>query len=835
MIETRDVPDETAPAPFQRRSPATSVAAALAAGIGCDHFRPMSVGFWLALCACALVGWGVCFWRSRLAPGALCLLTAVGAGGGAWHYLNWSIVADDHVAGFARETPQPVRIAGRIVDSPWLVPKREAPLPSSMPQSDRVLCTLECHALLENRNQIPVSGRVRLEISESAPTIDAGDLVVVVGRLSRPSIARNPGGFDFRRYLRASGLHAILRCDEADDVRVTGSTGGGWRRWQSHLRRRSEALVASHLSPETSPVGTALLLGTRSAVPEDVRLAFAESGTTHILAISGANVATLAILLWCLCHVAGISRRMGLRLVLTGVLIYAFVAEAQPPVVRAACMITLVLVGVANGRSGALLNAMSLAVVFVLVMNPLYLFDVGAQLSFLAVGALVWSPNLMRWRSRGKTDREPQDLATPDIVRRWGRFAWKWTVNNCCLMGAVWLFTLPMTLSRFHLLSTVGLGVNILLAPLVTIVLACGYALLLAAWVSPWLAFPFAWGFDVSLKCMLWIVAQSANVPFGHQYLAGPPEWWLAGFYVGLAAIVFGAAGGAVRRAGRRGLLVWTVIGLSAALWPAEPVGLRCTFLSVGHGAAVLLELPDGATLLYDAGQLTDANRAQQTVQNALWARGRSSIDAVVISHADVDHFNGIPGLAQTVSIGQALLHRTFFDFDQPSVRKLCESLERRHVPMKLVWQGDRVRLGENSSVDVEVLQPPANGKWASDNANSIVLRVTYAGRVILLTGDLEGDGLRQLLSAVQEPVDVLLAPHHGSANANTRGLARWARPRWVISSSGRPGVAARLQKVYGSQVRVLSTYDTGAVTMTITPAGEITETCHLAQPTTEE
>lgn len=833
MSAIQDTISEPIVAPFQRRSPAAPIAAALGVGIAVDHHVPLPLLAWLGVAAAAFAVWCVCFAKRRLRIGAICLLLAIGAMASAWHHLNWSLVSDDHVMFYVSEAPSPVRIVGRVVDSPWLVPKRESPLPPSVPQSDRVLCTLECSELIENRRRFPVSGRVRLEISESEPSVQAGDVVEAVGRLSRPGVARNPGGFDFRRYLRASGLHAVVRCDSSESVRVVGSSGGMWRRWQSRLRRRSEELIKANLSQETAPLGTALLLGTRSNLPEDVRLAFAESGTTHILAISGTNVGILAILLFGLCRVLGIGSPQSLRTVVAGVLVYAFVAEAQPPVVRAACMLSILLVGRANGRRGAMFNVLALALAFVLLLNPMYLFDVGAQLSFLAVAALLWTPSHIPagWLSQTSAS----ELPPPSRIVRSVRRVRNGTIESCCMLGAIWLFTLPLTLSRFHLLSLVGIGANVLLAPYVFVVLMCGYLLLIAGWVTPLLAYPFGCLFDWGLRGMLWLVQHSAGIPLGHQYVAGPSEWWLVGFYVVLAAIVLGSAGGPIRWLGRRALLGWIATGLAISLWPAEPPGLRCTFLSVGHGGAVLLELPGGETVLYDAGQLTDGTRAQQTVQNALWSRGRSQIDALVISHADVDHFNGVPGLAQTVSIDTALFHRTFLDFKQPSVDMTCKALDSQGVKLRLIGAGDRLHFGPQTEVDLAVLQPAAGSQWESDNANSVVLRVKYVGRTILLTGDLEGDGLRHLLAEPREPIDILLAPHHGSANANTRELARWAEPTWVVSSSGRPGIGERLQNVYGSGARVLSTHEAGAVTFTITPDGEIHEQIHLPRASAEE
>ena len=224
--------------------------------------------------------------------------------------------------------------------------------------------------------------------------------------------------------------------------------------------------------------------------------------------------------------------------------------------------------------------------------------------------------------------------------------------------------------------------------------------------------------------------------------------------------------------------------------------------------------------MVYDAGQMQDATRAKQTVQSALWQRGVRSIDALVISHADIDHFNGVPGLARTVQIGSVLVHESFLDFQQPGVEVTCELLENQKVPIKLVWAGDQ--LGLDRRARLTVLQPEVGLRYSTDNANSLVLRIEYAGRRILLTGDLERGGLDNLL--LQEPlhVDVLQAPHHGRFAANPRPLAEWATPDWVIVSDGRHDNSARLSHVYGESARILSTQKSGAITFVIDERGVV-------------
>ncbi len=804
-----------------RRSPAVPVALAFAVGIVADHLWDCDLRLWLAACCTGLVLWSICHVRRMSAAAAVLLLAAVLGAGAGWHHWRWSIVASDHISRFAQEEPQPAHLVGRLVDQPWIVPRKDRDLPAAIPQFDRTLATLECRQLISGSNVQQVSGRVRLDINGHLTGGAVGDDVEVVGLLSRPIGPRNPGAFDFRRYLRADGLLASLHCSEPEDVRVVRASNNWLRRWQSRLRGRAEQMLQEDLSERTAPVGVALLLGTRTAIPEDLRTAFAESGTMHILAISGSNVGILAGLLWGLAHLAGLGRTASVGLILTGILGYSFVADSQPPVLRAVLMIVALLAGAPWHREGTMVNGLALAALGVLAWNPSHLFDTGAQLSFLAVAALIWAPTWSRSvREFASPPEEPAAGLERPVLTKLLRSSRRALVTVHVTIAAVWLFTLPLTIARFNLVSPVGFFVNVVLAPLVVVTLWCGYALLLVGLVAPFLAAPFAFGFDASLRLMLWLIERAAAIPGGHVYLPGPSDGWLAGFYACLAAVAFGLPEGRLRWWGWRGMLIWIVGGLSAPLWPSRGDELRCTFLSVGHGLAVVVELPEGRTLVYDAGQMADGTRATQTVQAALWQRGVRSVDALIISHADIDHFNGVPGLARTLSIGSVLVHETFLDFRQPGVQRTCDVLAGRGVPIQLIRAGDQVKL--DRQVELAVLHPTSSDRLPTDNANSIVLEIQYAGRRILLTGDLERDGLEYVLRQPSRHIDVFLAPHHGRVAANPRRLAEWANPDWVIVSDGRQDSSEKLRDVFGPAAQVLSTQRSGAITFVIDKRGTI-------------
>ncbi len=808
------------PARPRRRAPAVPVALAFAGGILTDSLCGTSLLVWPILSSVALCVWLICWRRGALTVSAVCLLASAMLAGGGWHHLRWSMARVDDVNAFASSRPEPVRILGRLVEQPAIVPRRPQELPVAIPQYDRTLCTLECTSLVAEKRVIPVSGRVRLDVTGHLEGVGVGDVVDVVGQFARVRGPRNPGEFDYSAALRALGINVQVFCGEPDDVRVAQAAAKSWRGWQARLRFHAERLLTEQLSERTAAVGTALLLGTRTGITDELRQAFAESGTMHILAISGANVGVLAGLLWLIARVAGCGRFTTAGIVLLGILGYALLADSQPPVLRAVLMFAAVLAGRPWFRTTPLVNGLAIAALGVLVANPTHLFDVGAQLSFLAVAALIWTPSWIPARWRKALAWNPVADSAPRWLALWWPTASRSLLMSVGSLTAIWLFTLPLTVARFHLFSPIGLVVNLLLAPVVVIIMWSGYALLMLGLLVKSAGAPFAFLFDGGLRLMLWIVEESAALDWGHAYLPGPGNGWLVGYYACLLAVACGLPGDRLRRWGWRAMLMWLVAGFGVALLPRHTGELRCTFLSVGHGLAVLVEMPNGKTLLYDAGQLQNGSRARDVVRGTLWEIGIPRIDALVISHADIDHFNGVPGLSRTMPIGEVLVHPSFLDFDQESVRLTCDRLAERKVPIRNIWAGDRLML--DGRVSVVVRSPGVNERHALDNANSVVLEITHADRRILLTGDLEQEGLRMLLEQPPVVSDVLLAPHHGSLDANTPELAAWSRARIVVVSGGRNDPKERLRAIYGPEATVLSTAESGAVSVAISADGAV-------------
>ncbi len=264
-----------------------------------------------------------------------------------------------------------------------------------------------------------------------------------------------------------------------------GSERSFWR-WAARLRGEGEVLFNRDLSPRNAPVAAALLFGSRLRMDDEIRQAFTNSGTLHVLAISGTHVAILALLIWGVCRLGGLSVRVASLMTMAGVVGYTLLTDCRPPVIRATLLVCLFGASRLLFRRPALSNGLALAAVAILMWNPTDLFDVGAQLSFLGVLAVMWAGRQIAERNRTRSVAAVLTQTKPTAVGKGTRLAWILLRDGFLISTAAALFTMPLIAARFHMVSPVSVLVNVVLAPCSTLLLWTGYIHGAVGLAAPW-------------------------------------------------------------------------------------------------------------------------------------------------------------------------------------------------------------------------------------------------------------------------------------------------------------------------------------------------------------
>lgn len=730
--------------------PAVPLAVAFAGGIAAGERLPTAAAW--VLWAAALVTGIAILARPRTGTLAALAPLPVLAGLVALGCLRAAPAAlpADHVARL--DLPRAALVEGRLAAEPirWA------------PERARLLLDLS------QVDGAPRSGRVAVTVYGPAPSLGVGQTVKAEARLHRPRGFRNPGTFDYGARLRREGLHVV---GAARGDRVT-PLDAARRPWPARLRRRALGIVDAALPPASSALLAGLLLGERSALPPQIDDAFRRSGTYHLLAVSGSNVALVAAAVWLVLRTLSASRRLAALGALTGVLAFAAVVGPEPSVLRATVLGVLVLAALVIERDARVANSLALAAIAILAARPSDLHDPGFQLSFAATAGIVAAP-----LPRGLVGALGVTLAAQVAV-------------------------LPVMLAHFNQLSLVAPIANLGAAPLAAAATVLGLAALALGAVSTVaaaVALDAAWPVLLLLRA---VAAATAAVPGAMIHLPAPGPGAVVCYAVGLVAARLawatrGRAGGGARWTGAATALL--AVAMLLAAWPAvRPADgwLRMVVLDVGQGDATVLQAPDGRVALVDAGPggAYRLDTGERVVAPFLWNRGTLRLAAATTTHDDVDHAGGMPAIRRLFAIAgswsAAIDARTPILFGGTVVTALRGRAE-----------------------------PAAPGRRRG-NAEAVVLRVETGRVAMLLASDLDEDGEHELLRArVPLAAAVLKVAHHGSRRSTTPAFLDAVRPAVAVVSVGArngfghpdPAVLVRLARAGATVYR---TDRDGAVTL---------------------
>jgi competence protein ComEC len=606
---------------------------------------------------------------------------------------------------------------------------------------------------------------------------------------ARPSGGlRNPGQRGSARRLEREGIGARGRlAHPALVVRVPEREGVRPLRGLHRLRRaRAEQLAALG---EGGALLRALALGDRGGLSEEARAAFAALGLAHLLAVSGLHLTLVAGCAYAgarfLCsRSAAWSARRDTRIAAAWVaggaaLFYALLAGWGVPVRRAWIAVTGVLLALTLGRSRLWLQPLSAAAIAVLLIEPAALFAPGAQLSFAAAAALMWSAR------RG--------VVRADAVGR------SWLGRALDTSAVAIAATAP--LAAFHLgrAAPLALLTNLAAIPWTALVLLpAALFSVVCAGASDWpaslmLLAGAEWTARSTLRGVGWL---AAHLPLGEDGVA-PARGWLA------VATLFSVMSVLARRLRFRVLLTLALGGVlawapAARVTPGVP---RLAALDVGQGDAFLVQGARGAVLVDAGTALPDGlDLGRRAVVPALRALGVRRLDLLVASHADLDHRGGLAAVLELVSVGELWLpHGGARDV---GFAALLAAAARAGVPVRERGLGSPPRaVGD---LHVVPLWPPPGRAGASRNDRSLVLRIEGGGARVLLPGDIDAGAERALVeSGADLRADVLALPHHGSDTSSSRAFLRAVGASAAIASApcqGRfgmphPGVLARARE----------------------------------------
>ena len=622
------------------------------------------------------------------------------------------------------------------------------------------------------------------------------------------------------------------------------------------IRNHIAGFLDKTLSQPARGLYKAILIGDRNDVPVSVLNNFTRAGCLHILAISGMHMGLLALITigiifwilkrstWFLLHTSGL--KVAVSIAFLPLFIYALIAGFNIPVLRALLMTIVFILAILFDRPGNLLNHILLAAFLILAWKPFVIFSASFQLSFSAVIAIgLIYPLFYRFLLQEFQPTFSISANTPVIVnhppvglvRKTSIIIFKWFLSGVALSTAAILGTFPLLLFHFNRFSPVAPFSNLLVEPLICFwSLIIGLAASLSLPLKPALAEILFTKGGLGLIAAERICAFFSALPFSSLWIPTPsPVEIMAAYLFLLSSVMALHLWGRQRRCSF--VLAFFFLFFAAAIntIAKKPSGAASvTFLDVGHGSSILLQLPENKNILIDGGSSTQNDRfniGERVIGPFLWKLKLNHLDAVVITHPHADHYNGLPFILARFRPKKLWVNgRPGHDKEYQELLDLASQLGIDTKIAKtddVLFQTSTTRLvcihsGKGTPApifnhDQDTLINP--------NDFSIVLRLETNTKSFLFPADISAVMAETLLGKNKQlKSEILMAPHHGSSSSMSQDFIRTVGPEYIVISAGRDNPfnfpAKSFYDLQEKGIEVLSTGKDGTITFEVKNVG---------------
>lgn len=736
------------------RQPFVGLALAAAAGIISADFLPFpSVGLILLLATGAIV---LLIWPSSIITYGL-----VGIGFFWIHSFHLGDSPGLRLAVRLGDSPQVITVTGAVIGEPKIKPNGFASFLFK-------LSSIELDGKIERANAT-VFVRWR-----SQPRF--GDELKLFGIVEPLRPPRNPGEFDFPRYLARQDIRRSLFVRYEEHGRILRRGGGNaiLRAAQSSRAWMLDVLslgLGDDVAVQSVIGGVSL--GVVQETPNDIEEPFQKTGTFHLFAVSGLNVAIVARLLWVLGIFARVPRPWTIALIIPSLGFYAAITGLQTSSVRAAVMTSVLLLGFFAERKVLTINSLAAAAFLILGWNTNQLFSVGFQLSFAVVFAILLLTEPIFQFLRRLTS--PDAFLPRSLLRGPARLfdaGFEWVCRGAAVSLAAWIGSTPLILWNFHLLTPISLLANLVVVPIAFFVLAVAMLSLLCAPLLPWLSAIFNHANWLLAHLLLWTVNLFAEIPSGHYYVEHPHR--------------------------------------------QPPLQAKITVLDVGIGAAMHLHSAR-TDWLFDCGSERDYERV---LRPYLHFRGVNRLTGLILTHGDSLHIGAAARLLDDLPV--AIL------IDNPAAdrsvvhRRLRRDFERRRFNVRGLGNDS---FAASQNVSVRILRPPPASSTTTADDQTLVVQFTIAPLTKVLLMSDSGYEIEKALVATGADLrsDILIKGQHHSGDSGSDTLLDAVQPRLIIATSRDFPAHQRIDDDWAEHVRaqgikLFRQDETGAVELRFAP-----------------
>lgn len=589
---------------------------------------------------------------------------------------------------------------------------------------------------------------------------------VLKGRLSAPFKAGNPSQFDYGNYLRNYNAYAVFY---ATDFEILKSDLPPKAKIMQKINDYRENIISVHSnylkSPNLEILGGIVFGDDAVSPPQNIKQSFINSGLLHILAASGMNVAFIYSFFFMLMSIFRVHFKVKVALGMVMVLIYSLMTGLGASVIRATCMLLFVLAGKLIDRDAHSISLLSFVALLMLIYNPMYINNVGFQLSFIVTfGILIMSPAIIRFKNKF-ADFIAGTIAIPIIAQLW---------------------VIPIQIFYFNNISLYSVFANIMSVPILMILSFGGFVSSLLSIITPISNFVCK-VFDFVLNPLLTILVNISDFwgKLPHSALQTIHPTVLQIFlYYGILLCIAGLMYKESREKYCKRFLI-TMTGLLLVLLitfiPIKNSDLEITAFDVGNADCFMIKTPQNEYLMIDtakSGYNGGKSQAEVIVMKYLKDRGIKKLDTIIITHFDNDHCGGAVDLMNGLKV--KTLYVNDLNHDSIAAKNIYKTAKDKSVNVILAENNQTVY--DKSGLKIKNLTLIAGD---SDNDNSIMTLLEYNGFTMLFTGDAGIKGLKAVLKDIPEDITVLKVPHHGANGVLDKVLVNYLSPKYSVVSTG--------------------------------------------------
>ena len=654
--------------------------------------------------------------------------------------------------------------------------------------------------LTDQSEKIPIRN-IRVFLKENAKEdLKTGMIIQVKGELERISAPGNPGEFDQQQYYACQKIYYFMK------NAVVQKKSRSYSRYGQALTELRERIAETlqKAAGDKAGIYQAMLLGEKSGLDEEVKMRYQMAGMIHILAISGLHISVLGMGLFSLLKKLSLGNVPAGLISLCVILQYGMLTGSSVSAMRAVSMFVLAIGARILGRSYDLLTALAVSAILLLLDTPAYLYSSSFLLSFGAVAGLgIMASALNRFI---------------ESENPW--------VKTLISSLAVQLMTLPVVLRIYGEVSILGIALNLIVLPTVSVVLVCGLCCSLVGVFSI-----FAAGLVLFPGNLLLVIYEKLCILAGEfpfcTWIGGAPEIWKCGvYYVVLAGgirgilILHGKWENDGMKIRQKGMLLSVVLISILFLGFRQRNYLSVTCLDIGQGDAIVIQIPGGKNIMVDGGSSSKKNTAAGQLLPYLKNQGISVIDAILLSHTDIDHISGVQELMDlkekhltTLRIKYLLLPD--WKNPEPVYDELEAKAKRCGISVLKLQQGQKLQFGDAT---MKILSPEPGTEGTNPNEEGLVMELCYGKFHGLFTGDIGEETEKKLLPRLDD-VDFLKVGHHGSRYSSCQEFLDRIQPEAaVISCSesntyGHPSPET-IKRLEQNGIKTMYTMKSGAVTV---------------------